>query len=114
MNDEALLALFREVLDGQRKIPDLLHALSLRADLRAAANLIHEIAVTFSDNVFTVFDLARRAEDAPDLRAAMGDLTPRQIGKLLSRIKGRAIDGLSVHRVDLQAKEGCVWQLVRV
>lgn len=74
------------------------------------ARFLRTIAVTTRGAVFSVGDLIVRAALDADLRDALGGRRPKQLGKRLAALAGRARPGLSVRRV-LHTNRGCLWEL---
>lgn len=75
------------------------------ADLRqqgrdeADGRLLRALAIGVRGHVFSVRDVFDRALLDPDVAAAVGDLSPKAIGKRLARCVDREIAGVTVRRV---------------
>jgi hypothetical protein len=99
MNDE-LTVLLREIRDELRGLRALVERGRVEQPAApATGDLLRAIVLACGDRLFTSRELLEHADVAPALRAALGSVSARRLGKLLARIEGRVIDGLCVHRI---------------
>src|SRR5687767_1868117 len=110
-----MLAAILAELKGLRA--DLAISRTPLTDRQKLANLLHVIAETVGDNLFTCSDLLLRIPAPNDaaMRAAIlqavGVESPRRIGKLLKRYEGLEAGGFRIIRVG-QERDGVLWQVV--
>ncbi len=108
--DFAAAALFelraiRRLLEGQHK-----PALS-RADRHTLARILPAIAGALGSALFTSRELLEH--DSPALRLVLDGFNAKQIGRLLRRAEGYAVDRFMVQRAGVELNV-ILWQLVRV
>ena len=73
--------------------------------------LIAAIILLVGDRDFSVRDLMSFALLAPGpLRQAIGDLSSRQLGKRLRKLKGQRFGDFTLERLD-RDNQGAIWQL---
>ena len=98
------LRLIRHVLE--RDQPSRL----TRTDRETLARLLPAIGGVYGSDTFLAAEIATHR--APAIRVARGTLTARQVGRLLKRAEGTAVDGYVVTR--LGAEDGAVlWQVAQ-
>jgi hypothetical protein len=77
-----------------------------------AEKLVVAIADHAGDRAFTVRELMHHAEVVKGpLRSAIGNRSPRQLGKALRAISGRDFSGLSVEWIG-KDRDGAIWHIV--
>jgi hypothetical protein len=81
----------------------------LEADIRDRAFLV-TIAAAVHNHAFSAAELLAHAHTDPELAAAVGGLTPQQIGKRLQAAAVRPCGDLVLERVDRDA-HGTIWAL---
>jgi hypothetical protein len=100
----------RRLADRIAAIQQELLALRQQQRDEADGRLLRALVIGTRGCVFTTADVYTRAVLDPDVAAAVGDLSPRQLGKRLARVVGRTVSGLTVRRV-LATKDGWVWEI---
>jgi hypothetical protein len=60
--------------------------------------------------VFSTADVFTRAVLDPELAAAIGDLSPKAVGKRLARCVDREVEGITVRRV-VVSRGAWLWEL---
>lgn len=78
-----------------------------RATLR---QLLPAIFASVGASVWVVRDLFDHAQRDDALRAAIGDVTPRSLGRLLARAEGVVVEGRVLYRGD-EVREGRLWSV---
>lgn len=104
-------------IDGEPTLAQRIDALEkelgeLRAEQRdrADAEFVATLARSVEGRVFSAADLVAHARVDSDLRDALGDERPRQIGRRLARLAGHAVGGVCVRLVD-RTNAGRVWAI---
>lgn len=72
--------------------------------------LLRALVIGTRGSVFSVGDVYARATFDPDVAAAVGDMSPKQLGKRLARVVDRELEGLTVRRV-VVSRTGWLWQI---
>lgn len=115
-SQSAEVALLREIRDLLKTWVQISAATNRRAltaeDRRVLAILLPAISRSIGDAVFTSVDLQGHAATDGQLRAALGGISRRKLGKLLARCAGLDRDGLCVQRVG-SVREGVLWCVTR-
>jgi hypothetical protein len=111
---DPLVALLTQILSVQRQILSTLQQqrpigpLS-RADRVVLARMLPAVSGVYGPETFSARDLAE--DDRPAVRLVVQGRSVKQIGKLLSRADGIAIDGLMLQRQGLEYQV-TTWQIV--
>jgi len=85
-----------------------------RRDDPDAAGLITAIAAHVGSAAFSACELVDHAKlTSGALRASLGDLNARRLGKLLSQIEGQEYDGVTITRIG-SSNQGLIWLASRV
>jgi hypothetical protein len=112
--------LLRELLDVNRQILATLqqantthgsHSPLTRADRAVLAKILPAVSGAYGPETFTARDLVE--DDRPAVRLVVGGRSVKQLGKLLARADGMAIDGLMLERQGLEFQV-TMWRIVAV
>ncbi len=123
MNDAALLAVLAEMRDEIRALRFAVEKLMAprckdEPDEAAIANLLRAIDAAIGARSFLCSHLRDHAllHDGEPLRAAIiaaaGAMNMKRLGRLFSKIEGRAIGGYEVHLVSSKDRKGTQWQIL--
>ena len=72
--------------------------------------LLRALVISTRGCVFSIRDVVTRARFDPAVAAAVGHLSPKQLGKRLARVVGRELEGLTVRRV-VVGQTGWLWEI---
>ncbi len=100
----------RSLVDRIAALTEEIAALRQRQRDEDDGRLLRALAIGTRGHVFSVGDVFTRSALDPDLAAAVGGLSPKQLGKRLGRVVDRELEGLTVRRV-VVSKTGWLWEI---
>jgi transposase len=82
---------------------------ALHRQRRDEVAFVHLLAAVTGGRIFSAADLVAHAAVDPALREVLGPTpSPRTVGRRLSRLANRSLDGFILRRVD-RDEDGCMW-----
>jgi hypothetical protein len=83
---------------------------AIQRERLAGAPLRSAIALELGGATWTVKDLYTLAETSPELKRAIGNRSPKILGKFLAHIEGNEFDGLAIEKV-AEVRDGWIWRV---